>query len=742
MKTKWYKTKAFFIGMIFAVTGTTIAAGITHKLRTDALLLGIASSGDDKVVEFDTGDGASNKKITLDGTTKNGSFNINDLTLGDGAASDKQLIWDIGGSNPRIKWDDAAGALQFSNDGSTFAAIGSGGGGGAGVNILLDSNPDFEDGSPPSDWTSSGGTFVVESTNPGFGLQSGKWDPSATSQTLSSALIAIPDGLLSGPCMAQISYEWSAGSAGDLKLQAYDGTNVLAEKDLIVSSTWVVDDSLAFSCPSSGSVRLRLISTADAAEILVDKAHLGSNLASTQIGVAEFVGKINWAGVTNCVWSTASGSFANFGVDADCNAPTVTGNVSAPATQIPAVKLANMPAGSYKFIASGTMTRATGTCQWRFSDGTDSSELSNVASDFMKGTIVGEITKTLSGSDIEINIQAKQASGATCQVSAADANNDFTILVYRYPLQNQQGALLSTSEWHVDVNIGGANVAIPSSISAYAGLTDTGLDMVLNPGSQAAEIACATTVESTGLTCSGAESIGVSMVIPRAGTYMAIMSFHNSTDRSGQNVFQLTETPNNAQTISQEGNIRIGTGGSAVLKTQPVTLTGIFEFSSAGKKTIRLMHENNMSGGTTNDIAANRAAIVGQQDIHFYMSPVIENKAMPFVVGEQVTIPGVTNPVVFSILVSNSGTPTLSRELGTGLDSFTDNGVGDITVNLLAGLFSADTFCVCTAYGSSGEYCSFESIATVTSSSVQVRTTTDANAPIDVDFGLTCYGIK
>lgn len=75
---------------------------------------------------------------------------------------------------------------------------------------------------------------------------------------------------------------------------------------------------------------------------------------SYQVGQAQFVGSLDIS-ATNCFWVTTNTSYADFPVDADCIYSS-SGNVNAPDTNIPAIKLTNIRQdGYYKIEFNGSM---------------------------------------------------------------------------------------------------------------------------------------------------------------------------------------------------------------------------------------------------------------------------------------------------------------------------------------------------------------------------------------------------
>jgi len=267
---------------IFLVTfaGVGFSAGVIQKFATDIMQIGIGSSADDKEVIFNTGDGASNTKIVVDDSTQKLRSSANDLGFGDDANTDKTFIAETGEANePYLKYDATANKWVAANDGLTEQdIIASAGGGitGAAINMLNDSNPGFEDGT--TNWTNvGGGTFTAPSSptaDIGLELQSGKWDAAAATDRLDSAVITIPPGLYGRTCTTEILYK---GGDANIKLQAYDGSVVVEELILAVAATYT-HALIHFTCPSTGTLQLRLEATADAAEILVDDSFLGGGV--------------------------------------------------------------------------------------------------------------------------------------------------------------------------------------------------------------------------------------------------------------------------------------------------------------------------------------------------------------------------------------------------------------------------------------------------------------------------------
>jgi hypothetical protein len=101
--------------------------------------------------------------------------------------------------------------------------------------------------------------------------------------------------------------------------------------------------------------------------------------SSSEIAVrpeqAAVVSTLRYAATTGCQWQTTSATLAVFAADTDCPAPTVTGNATAPATKIPGVLFASLPAGKYLVQVQGRSgsAGATKAAAYVISDGTTNS---------------------------------------------------------------------------------------------------------------------------------------------------------------------------------------------------------------------------------------------------------------------------------------------------------------------------------------------------------------------------------
>ena len=797
--------KFIFILLFFA---TVLFA--QDKRPVDTFQIGKASSSANKAFIFNTNDGVANPKLSVeqasklmfydknafrvgdgapgtkeyrfdttnspdaslkvDFTTENLEYNKNSFAIGDGTDTDKFMLFLIGGNNPGFKYDSASSKILVSNDGTTFKGLG-GGGGASGVNLLSDSNFDFETGDPPNSWTASAGTFIA-AVGSGFDLQAGSWDAAAGADTLDSALIAVPDGLEGRDCNATIQFNYLSGSGGDYKFQVLDsGASVLAEKDLSITTKWT-KDLLMFTCPSSDSVRIRILATANGDIILLDNASLGKT-DFVDISQTELVFAGHFEKVADCAWFRTGTSFADFPVDVDCPAISVgfsSQAVDATDTDLPQVLFTNMRPGVYVATVMHSQSNGAGeSAVYRIEVNGDATILDRpvwghqtVSGDNVTGA--GSITFRVNTSgQIILKMQGRATSGSVV-INNKDNTPTLAFRVVKYPETSAEAITLETIGEHWDVNIGGGSPDLGNAtISAYVETTDSGLDMVINNNSKSAQIPCSSTNASTGLTCSsGDESAGIVIDVSSAGRYKICFEFSSliqiNADASittMRNTFQVIETPNNAQTLLQLGNTRvtygskqIQTAGSALGEFKTHIVCGQFVFASTGQKTLRLMREALVGGTganvTLNQLHMDRNGALGQHDMHIIVDKMdqsfptpaftdltnsLNNKLNVFG-GEEYNVGAVTLNSSFSVVL----------EMGNWISSVDDDGTGDLTINVIAGFSSVNLICFCTTFATASNVCANDS-ATSTSAGFVIATTS-AQAPIDKSIHIKCYGKK
>jgi microcystin-dependent protein len=386
----------------------------------------------------------------------------NRVVVGKTGAADKVIEFNLSkagaATNPKIKYSNTDAKIQFTNDGTNYKNLGSGGGGGSGGVQLLSDNPDFELGIANA-WTqSSAGTVVARTgANAMFDLISARFTATAGSQTYTSNAYEVKSGLAGNSCLAYIRYA-TAEATNKYVLNVLDAANTLiASGTLEPTPTGLSQNAyVPFQCPVAGtSIKLQVASSGAAVFIDIDNAHLGSDTRLADVSQATLYGSIRYNANTNCVWTLPQASLnttsQNFPVDSDCSVASTTGSASAPSTMVPGIKFASLPPGEYRIVAQGFFGKFNGSngVNFRWSDGTNLS----AANVFWEGTTVGAGIPVTVGRFNYTTAQSNITIQAQCSADAASPTTDcfvasdlisgtnsrpLEISVYRYPTQTEQ----------------------------------------------------------------------------------------------------------------------------------------------------------------------------------------------------------------------------------------------------------------------------------------------------------------
>lgn len=511
-------------------------------------------------------------------------------------------------------------------------------------------NPGFENGVRTS-WTFSGNTSTVSAETVAPLKDKISLKAVASAQIISfRQYITTPTALGGSP--AQIKFSAKNTAPNVLVCVGHNGAALTGDSNCVTLATdnikrdYVIPTS--FGASSTG---FDVLSTSTTGTLVIDSVELGDRLDVSDVQQARLHGSVRSAATTNCAWTNTSASLVAFAADADCPVPTVSGSVAAPATKVPGFILKGEP-GDYQVYARGSfqaveLNASNAQCSFAINDGSATGDpqrmgisaiatgvTQNIAFD---GGFVFKYTKTTS-TDVTIQIFSQLLSGDNCTVDSQTLT-PLVFDVYYYPPANK---IFSTDSlgWFIDANIGGANPDLGvANVSTYTEITNAGLDLVVNTakGSQSAKILCSGTNPPTGTTCAaGSESVGISFVIPKSGQYevCAAASVRVATGPSAGNAIestlQLVETPINAQTILQQGEERgnnylfSANANTQQAATYPAKNCSIFNFASSGEKAVRLMYEQQVTGTIAASLLlADRAASVGQRDIHFTVKPAI-----------------------------------------------------------------------------------------------------------------------
>lgn len=265
-----------------------------------------------------------------------------------------------------------------------------------------------------------------------------------------SVSMYIPVGYRGQNAQITIPFKVISGTlaATNLKVFAYDQTGAalaFAGSSYVTNTSIIIEN---FPVPSAAAqMRLGFMFTstdATAATVSFDDVSFGPPKNIGFVSQSQMYGTLTIAGTTSpvCEWTGTPASFTNFAEDTDCATPTVTGFASAPATEIPGIKFANLPPGDYQFIAHGSFycgANGVSECIWRFHDGTTGFGHINQSGSNSIGkyaqTLTGHINYTNAQSNVTIQIQGIGSSGV--QINNID-NQQFKITVIRLPSSPEQ----------------------------------------------------------------------------------------------------------------------------------------------------------------------------------------------------------------------------------------------------------------------------------------------------------------
>ena len=599
-------------------------------------------------------------------------------------------------------------------------------------------------------WEKTGsGTFSTSPTNPLFGSRSALWDPSATGEFLRMISLATPEsGMKGGTCSLEFRYIWDAGVSGEIEAQVRDeGDAVLVSIPLDPTTSLTPKPfQINFSCPDPATKQFKVVlaSTADAASIKVDDFFLGS-------------GK-------NTIFAVPKNQIETKILSADVTANGVISDLTFTGLEVGATYELR---GRMAFVVNAGAVDTT--AQINVDNGAQNVELmflrvddGNTAQDLSYFAI----SNTFEATDTTLTFTGNSLSAISYIAGAGVRGETYVQLEKRNDLGGnfQEGLTIETSGQHWDVNIGGG---VPSlgliDVTAYTELIDASLDMVINSGSTSAEIPCSTTNPSTGITCAaGSESVGIVFNPTTAGRYKVCGEFTyiGQADQVEDifATFQWVETPNNAQTILQEGNSRamagVGPGttsGNATDISSSLNVCGNFTLTT-GKKTLRLMYEQSSTGTpTTSQLLLDRSAITGQRDMHITVEKMDQQFPTPVFTDLQNSLnkkveSALGSPLsIYAATFSNAGTPAISEDHSGGgtswIASLLDNGVGQTQITYQSGAFDGATVPVCTCSTVlNNRVCAVLGSTTTT---VQFNTTNGVDGVlVDIPFKITCIGSK
>lgn len=578
-------------------------------------------------------------------------------------------------------------------------------------------NYGFENGK--AGHVASAGTFAITSTaaNVARGQFAASMDFSATAQTLTLASRTIPSGLFGNNCIAEAMIK---GGDANITMQVYDGTNVIASQVLATYATYN-KVSIPFVCPSSGTLAIRFLSSADAAIFYVDDAIWGANYRVGSVAQSTFVGRVTFPTTANCQWTTASGTFTNFSADADCTLPAgnnIEGSAQAPATKIPAIKFASLKPGRYVFKLTGsTGADAAGNPNaiFRFHDGTNAFKeevrVFKSGSQVLFGSeVYGEITYTSPQTDITIQVQAMNGGGTSANLYAAE--NPLSISVYYYPSNSETVYAPNMQAAFAKVDIApAAGRSLTTASSTHVTLNNT-------------NITAGRTNYGVCLDPTVAGDFGCRFAKLPAGKYLVqIPSETQGSGGNGHTAYRVKETVSGV--VGQEGYMTTNGGqgaspvvGMLIIPSEIINANIVVQARCDGATTC---------GFDTVNYPASLEIFPVEQGIPM---PVVLNSVQSSYAGQM--------RMETAFITNNGSSCVVSEEYGDWIASPTRGGTGNCAIPFNTA-FSQNPHCVGSIYQAVGMNLRIQAIST---SSVTIETFNSGGANTDQNYQLICFGPK
>lgn len=572
-------------------------------------------------------------------------------------------------------------------------------------------NPGFEAQTYSTSWATTGGTLAAATSTNIFFSKGATWNSSAASQEFSSDLATVPEGFVGNNCEGSIYIKVPSGTATHT-IRVVDNSSNVKASATVINSTYFTKNTLNFPCPASGtSIALQIISVAsDEPLIALDEAYLG---LARNVGVADL--ETEWTSFTPTIvnggtTSSSVGRWRQNGPDMLIEYVVVfsgTGSASTLGFDIP----------NSKARASYTNTNdAIGDGIW-FDSGTAEKDLG-----------VAYLATT------RLCLVPDNSGG--CALGNAFASGDIVRFSARVPILGWAASTVVMPDaqgWFASGTISGTNPSLTAGdVTAYTEITNASLTLTPDSGSAAMGIMCsgtnaATSPSSSATTCAaGSESVGASINVPRSGQYEACFDFaHNVQVDSAEtlySVFNVIQTPTNAQTLTQEGGPRVQSGHAAMTTSGtaspvfPVNACGLLTLS-AGQVGIRLMYEQ-ATGGTPNvsQIYGDAGASFGQRSIRIRIRPVSQQQQA--VLANSVSTGRTNGDKVGSVRLDCDAASTIVENPQSMVSSIGNISGGTCVATFATGYFSAKPICTVSWDGNSTAWTFYSVCTSATSCNV------------------------
>jgi hypothetical protein len=578
-------------------------------------------------------------------------------------------------------------------------------------------------------WSETGsGTLSTDTSTKLRGKASIKFVSAGSGDYVSSSGVSCKQG---PNCLVRFWYKTTGTS---WTAYIYDGSSNLVQTLTLPANTDFTKAELSFVASSSTTLySLRITDGSAGADTLyLDEGYLGMNDNVGSVAQSEFVGSVTFTN-SSCQWTVlGGGTYTNFGTASGCTYNT-TGNVSAvlgSGNPYPAVTINSPKKGNYYFVFVGYAQATIYGAYYRFSDGTNNSEVNFLYSGSDPGSrpqLVGNINYTTTpSSPLTVHIQAR---GNTANQALYANTNDAParISVYYFPSQSEQVVRAENAngfgyaKWY---NV--TNCVFTESSGSYTTLTDAD---------------CNAATESFGVT-SGNDNLEITKSNLKADTYYKITAsgaFYNQYATSaGRCDYRIYDGTNEIITSFQ-------TVDSGVDSSVMPALVGYVKYSSPqASKTFSVQAKKSIGGGSCN---CDASSSTGPYSCMLSIEEVYPTQAMPQIINSVgTTYNGQT--ILNSAKISDGGNSKCSsspcgviQETGNWIDTTTRSGTGSYTINLVSGVFPTIPSCTTTSlyYGTSVAQCLVTSAST---SSLGISCLNSAGSGVDEGFNIICHATK
>lgn len=572
------------------------------------------------------------------------------------------------------------------------------------TNLLVE-NPGFEKGK--SKFIQSGGTFTIATsgTNLIGDKASAVFTASGSGQYIQSQLYTVPVALQGTNCMARMHYK---DGDTNYKLVVLDGSsNVIATRTIDQTVTYRTPFAVHFVCPTSGSIRMRLESTASGAQIETDNWHLGAQDNIYEVG--NFV--TNWDNATftgsATTNSTYSGKCRVVGDSEECRVRiTYAGAPNAFST----LSL-NLP-----FTIDTTKLQSTTTLATRLGTG-HHYDPAGGTTQYLVGVVYESSTV--------VRIRLLAATGAinyqnfdiSASIPFSIASGAYTDVVFTVPVSGLTAA---------------QQIYTPSTVSAFAAVAASGTPSFSTTSTSYVDVTHSSFATKTYFGKASAPGTANDMALRitdvPAGTYMFVTNavFTNVVG-SFECAYRLYDGTN---TIAEASPPLVG---SSIAYDQYGNLMGVYTFSGRQADTTIKLQLKAPSGGT---------CLVGSNNgkLTISMIPLTQNLPVPILLNSLATDYAGNTKVGWAHVDSScTSSPCTITDQSGMFTSITRGSAGTYTANF-ASTFGVHPTCkpVSKTSGSACSYISSQSTSAVTF----VMHACATGTATDAAFDLECTGPK